>query len=475
MQSSDQEWNTMTDPKNPAVELGALAEQVRGPVLTPDDAGYADETTTWNLAVPQRPSVVVGAAGDLDVQAAVRFAARHDLPVAVVATGHGAVHHADGGLLINTRRMRGITIDAARRAARVEAGVEWQEVLDAAAAHGLAPLAGSSPNVGVVGYTLGGGLSPALGRTYGFAADHVTAIELVTADGVLRRADADHEPELFWALRGGKGNFGVVTALEFDLMPVSRLYGGGLYFSAEHVEPVLAEYRRLVADAPDELTLSFAFLRLPPLPFLPEPLQGRFSLHVRVAYLGTAEEGERLIAGLRAIGPRLLDTVAEMPFTAIAGIHADPVDPLPVHERGVQLRDLPAEAVAVLVALAGPQADLPVLMVEVRQLGGALGVDPKVPNAVGHREARFNLFAATPGGPPEAELFHTAIGRVTAALAPWATGGALLNFLTASDDTPQLVATAFEPATYERLRIVKRAYDPANMFRLNHNIAPSEA
>ncbi|MET7951096.1 FAD-binding oxidoreductase [Micromonospora sp. NPDC005324] len=472
MRYGNQGWIDMAEIKDLALELAA---DLQGPVLTPDDAGYAAETATWNLAVPQRPSVVVGATSDVEVQAAVRFAARFDLPVAVVATGHGAVHQSDGGVLINTRRMRGIAIDAAERSARVDAGVEWQEVVDAAAAHGLAPLAGSSPNVGVVGYTLGGGLSPSLGRRYGFAADHVTAVELVTADGVLRRVDADDEPELFWAVRGGKGNFGVVTALEFDLMPVSRLYGGGLYFAAEHVGPVLAEYRRLTADAPDELTLSFAFLRLPPLPFLPEPLQGRFSLHVRVAYLGTAEEGERLLTGLRAVGPTLLDTVAEMPFTHIAGIHADPVDPLPVYERGAQLRELPAEAVEALVAVAGPQADLPVLMVEVRHLGGALAVDPKVPNAVGNRDAQFNVFAGSPGGPPEAAMLHAAIERVTDAVAPWATGRALLNFLTAADDTPELVATAFEPDTYERLRRVKRDYDPSNLFRHNHNIPPSAA
>jgi FAD/FMN-containing dehydrogenase len=237
-------------------------------VLMPGERGYARQCATWNLALDHRPAVAVSAASSADVQAAVRFAADRNLPIAVLATGHGAVVPADGAVLINLRRMDDIRIDPASGTATIGPGVEAQQFIDAAAEHGLAPIAGCSPNVSVVGYTLGGGMSGTLGRTYGYAADHVHAAGLVTADGTLRHISASATPDLFWAIRGGKANFGVVTSLTVDLVPVVRLYGGGLYYAAEHAGDVLKAYRRLVARAPESLTASVAFLRLPPLPFV---------------------------------------------------------------------------------------------------------------------------------------------------------------------------------------------------------------
>ncbi|GII52742.1 oxidoreductase [Planotetraspora thailandica] len=466
---------TIAEHQQPSIDpsaLAALDAEVAGPVFTPDDEGYAAESATWNLALQHRPLVVVGATSAADVQAAVRFADRHDLPVAVVATGHGAFVSADGAVLISMRRMTDIRIDTATATAEVAGGVEWQAVIEEAAKDGLAPLPGSSPNVGVVGYTLGGGLSPMLGRRYGFAADHVRSIELVTPDGELRQVDAEREPDLFWALRGGKGNFGVVTRLGFGLVPVTTIYGGGLFFPGEHVAAVLTAFRAVAASAPDELTVSFAFLRLPDLPFVPEPLRNRFTVHVRVAYLGATEVGERLVAPLRAAAPTIIDAVGEMPFTAVASIHADPVDPVPTYERSVLLRDFPQEAADALVEAAGPAVDTPVLMIEIRQLGGALAKDPAVPNAVGNRDARFQLFAATVGAPGMEETFAPALAPVVQALRPWATGGVQVNFLSAYDVAPERVSAAYEPAAYERLAMLKRRYDPKNLFRVNHNIPP---
>lgn len=454
-------------------DLARLSAEVIGPVLQPGDERFAEETVTWNLALSQRPMIVVGAAVVGDVQAAVRFANVRNLPVAVVATGHGALVSSDGAVLINLRRMDGVSIDAQAGTATVGAAVEMQDLVDAAAADGLAPLAGSSPNVGVVGFTLGGGLSPALGRAHGFAADHVRSAEIVTPDGELRRIDAGAEPDLFWAIRGGKGNFGVVTSLTVDLVPVTRLYGGGLFYTGEHVGQVLDAYRRIAATAPNELTVSFAFLRLPALPFVPEPLQGRFTVHVRVAYLGAAAEGERLIADLRAAAPTLIDTVAEMPYTAIAAIHADPVDPVPAYEVSSLLADFPPEAAAALISAAGPDVDSPAVVIEIRQLGGALAGEPKSPNAVGHRDAKFQLFAGAIGAPGMGESFREHLEGLVRTLAPWSTGGKQINYLSAYDTTPQAVASAYEPATYERLVRVKTAYDPRNLFRINHNIPPN--
>jgi FAD/FMN-containing dehydrogenase len=207
----------------------------------------------------------------------------------------------EGAVLITTGRMDGVEIDPAARTARVAAGAHWQQVVDAATPVGLAPLNGSSAKVGVTGYVLGGGLSPTMGRTYGWAADHVRAIEVVTADGTWRRATPTDEPHLFWALRGAKGNFGVVTAIEIDLFPVTTYFGGGLFYAGEHTAAVLHAYREWITTAPDELNSSVALLRLPPLPEVPEPLRGRLVVHVRVCHLGSVSDGERLVAPLRAV------------------------------------------------------------------------------------------------------------------------------------------------------------------------------
>jgi FAD/FMN-containing dehydrogenase len=450
--------------------IAALAAETTGPVRAPDDDGYAAETATWNLALAHRPTVAVGATSVADVQAAVRFADRHDLPVAVVATGHGAVVSADGAVLVNLRRMNDVVVDTATATAEVGGGTEWQPVVDAAAKVGLAPLAGSSPNVGVVGYTLGGGVSPALGRAHGFAADHVRWIELVTPDGRVRQVDATTDADLFWALRGGKGNFGVVTRMRFGLVPVATVFGGGLYFTADHVGPVLDAVRRVTATAPDALTLSFAFLRLPDAPFVPEPLRGRFTVHVRVAFIGPADAGAGLVEPIRAAAPRLLDTVGELPFTANAAIHADPVDPLPVFERGTLLRDLSADTVQALLAVAGPAVDTPLVMVEVRHLGGALARPPSTPSAVNRPDARFHLFAATVGAPGTDDVFRPALDAVLDAVRPWSAGTSQVNFLTSYDTSPDRVRAAYGSETFARLVRVKRRYDPKNLFRVNHNI-----
>ena len=459
-----------TDAEISGRTLDRLVSEVIGPVLVPGDEQYAAETATWNLAAEYQPAVAVGATCAADVQAAVRFAGAHNRPVAVVATGHGAVGPADGAVLINLRRMDGIGVDQEQRTATVGAAVEMQQLIFETAEVGLAPLAGSSPNVGVVGYTLGGGVSPALGRAYGYAADHVRAAEIVTPDGELRHVDQEAEPDLFWAIRGGKGNFGVVTSLTLDLVPVTRLYGGGLFYAGEHAGKVLDAYRKLVADAPDILTASLAFLRLPPLPFVPEPLQGRLTIHVRVAYLMWPAEAEDLIAGLRAAAPTLIDSVREMPFTDVASIHNDPVDPVSAYESSAQLADFPPEAGDALIAAAGPDSDTPALMVELRQLGGALAREPEEPNAVGNRHARFQLFAVAAGPPGMQQDFESALRSLVDALAPWETGTTQINFLTRYDTTPEAVRKAYEPETYDRLVRIKQEYDPQDLFRINHNI-----
>ncbi|TDC37182.1 FAD-binding oxidoreductase [Micromonospora sp. 15K316] len=451
--------------------VAELDANTTGPVLLPTDEGYVTECAAYNLATPHQPAVVVGAASAADVRAAVRFATAHDLPVAVLATGHSALS-SSGAVLINTRRMDEVTIDAERRTARISAGVRWQQVIDAAGTHGLAPLNGSAPTVGAVSYTLGGGLSP-IGRTYGYAADHVRRIELVTADGDLLEVTAEREPELFWALRGGKGNFGVVTALEFDLFPIERIYGGGLFFPGERAAEVLNTWNAWTTDVPDEMTSSIALLRLPPAPELPEPLRGQFVVHVRIAYVGASEAGERLVAPLRAIGPALIDSMAEMPYTAVGSIHNDPPTPIPFFDRSILLRESTPELVDTIVRLAGADAQSPLVALEIRHLGGALDRRPEAGNAIDTRGSAFLLYGVALGGPDQAEAFEGYLTGLVAALEPWSTGRRFVNFFSAADATDEGVATGYRPETYQRLAAVKKAYDPHNVFRLNHNILPA--
>ncbi|GAA3007282.1 bagremycin/ferroverdin biosynthesis FAD-dependent oxygenase BagK/FevA1 [Streptomyces fulvorobeus] len=440
-----------------------LAGRVSGPALGPQDEGYAAEVAGFNTIVQHRPAIVVGVRNAAEVRRAVTFAAENAMPTAVQATGHGPSRAAEGaGLLINTRRMDKVTVDPVARVARAEAGTQWHQVVEAAAGHGLAPLNGSSPLVGVVGYTLGGGLA-LLSRTHGFAADHVTAVDVVTPDGRSRTATARQNTDLFWALRGGKGNFGVVTALEFGLVPVPRFYGGGLFFPGDAAADVLHTWRVWTESVPQEMASSLALLRMPDMEPIPEFLRGRLVVHVRVAHLGSAEEGDRLVRPLRAIAPPLVDTLAEMPYTRFAEIHNDPAFPIPYDERSTMLSELGKSAADELLALAGPGSDCADLVVELRHMGGALSRPPAVESAVDHRDAAFCLSTlGLPGGRPD---------RVVDGMASWGTGRSYLNFL-AGPGTAQLAERGYRPATYARLGEIKARYDPENLFRFNHNIPP---
>src|SRR3954454_6867202 len=375
-----------------------LRRQVCGPVLEPGDPDYAAEIAAWNMSTTHAPQVVVGAECAEDVALAVRFAARHHLAVAVQATGHGASFPITDGLLITTKRMTHVSVDVQSGTARIGAGAKWAQVVAAAAPYGLAPLSGSSSDVGAVGYTLGGGMGP-LGRRYGFSADRVRSVEIVTGDGKLRTVTADDDSGLFWGLRGGKGNLGIVTALEVDLVLQPRLYGGAIFYAADDASAVLHAWSKWVATVPEEMTSSVALLRLPDMEFVPEPLRGKLTLHLRIAYTGEACIGEKLVAPLRAVAVPVIDMVRDMPFTETDSIHMDPTDPMPAWHDGRLLHSFPAEAVDALFAAAGPDVDVPLVFAEVRHMGGALGRPAAVPNAVAGREGAFSLFVLGPAFP----------------------------------------------------------------------------
>ncbi len=449
-------------------DLTALDAQVIGPVLAGADPDAAAETATFNLAVVHSPAVVVGAACAEDVAAAVTWAAERGLPVAVQATGHGAVAPADGAVLITTHRMRAVSIDPARRTARAEAGARWRDVIDAAAIHGLAPLSGSSSQVGVVGYTLGGGIG-LLSREYGFAADLVRSLNLVGADGQPRVVDPTSDPELFWAVRGGKGNFGIVTEIEFDLIPITEIYAGSVFFDGGSAAEVLRRYQAWAPTLPDQTTTSIAIVRLPPADTLPLPLRGRTVVHLRCSHNGSAPEGEQLLAPMLTSGMILAQVTGPLPFTMSDAVHQDPTEPTPVHERTAQLRELSDEVLARVVAAASPQAESALVMIEVRQLGGALARPPAVPNAVAGREGAYAVVALGLLAPGQEDAARAAVDGLIDGVQSWTTGTALLNFLGAA--TPDRVRRAWTPEMYARLLRVKHRVDPGNMFRFGHALA----
>ncbi|WP_131738110.1 FAD-binding oxidoreductase [Actinomadura roseirufa] len=450
---------------------GTLAAKVRGPVLEPGDAGYDEERTGFQTRDPHRPGVIVGALDAADVRAAVEYAAAQGLPVGVQNTGHGLPLPADGGLLISTGRMTGLRVDPEARTAWIEAGVRWSQVVPEAAEHGLAPLSGSSPGVGAVSYMLGGGAG-LMSRRYGYAADHVRSIDAVTADGRLWHVTPDTDPDLFWALLGGRANFGVVTSLEIGLFPVTHLYGGGLIFDTDLIPEVMDLWRTWTADVPEAMTSSIALVPVPDIPAFPEELRGRHIAHVRIAHSGDAAEGERLIAPLRAAGPRLQDTVRELPYTEAGTIHNEPPTPMAYRSTTRALRELDGRTVRDLLDLAGPGAPDRAIL-EIRHLGGALARPPVVPNAVGGRDARYLVGVLSKLRPGvDEESVRSLHERAAALLDPRSSGG-ILNFLVGPDAGPEMVRASYDPATYRRLAELKAAYDPRNLFRLNHNIPPA--
>ena len=340
--------------------------------------------------------------------------------------------------------------------------MRWREVIAAAAPHGLAPLCGSSSDAGVVGFTLGGGAGP-IGRAHGFAADHVRRVELVTAAGEVLDVDADTEPELFWALRGCKGNFGIVTELEFGMPAVETLYGGGVFFAGQDAPTLLHAFRTWAPDLPEDTSTSIALLRLPPDPAMPEPIRGQFVVHLRFTHLGDAARGAELLAPMRAAAVPVLDAVGDMPYTALDSIHMDPPEPLPYCEEGATLTDLPEGAVEAILATVGPgAAGNPPDMVEIRLLGGAFGRPAAVPNAVARRDSAYLLFVLAVTAGPAAATAPAAVRAVVDGLAPWATGSGLLNFLGCAQ--PDHVRALWPADDRERLRAVKRRLDPENMF-----------
>jgi len=433
-----------------------------GTIMRPGDAGYDDARRVWNGMVDRSPAIIARCHSASDVAAAVRFAREANLLVSVRGGGHNAAGLAvsDGGLVIDLSGMRGVAVDAAQRVARVEGGARWREVDAATHAHGLATTGGLVSTTGVGGLTLGGGLGWLM-RSYGLASDNVVGMELVTADSEIRHASATENPDLFWALRGGGGNFGVVTAFEFRLHPVRTMYAGMLIYPFSRAREVLRRYRDVASTAPDELTLFAALMTSP---------DGVPITAILVGYNGAAAAGEAAVRPLRDLEP-VADHVTEMPYPALQSMLDDGFPSgLQVYWRSNFLSGLPDEAIDLLcdrfVTVTSPLSSL-----LIEQFGGAVSRVGAAESAFPHRQAPFNLAViARWAGPPAAAPHSTWARGVSEVMTPFTSGGVYVNYL--GTEGAERIRAAYGPATYERLVAVKRKYDPMNVFRMNQNISP---
>jgi FAD/FMN-containing dehydrogenase len=436
------------------------------------DEQWDSARAAFNLAIDQQPRMVALPRDADAVAAVVGYARENGLRIAVQAEGHSAGPLAGMGdetLLLKTGRMTGVEVDADRRRARVAAGAKWQDVSALASPQGLAGLSGSSAEIGVVGYTLGGGHGW-LARKHGLACNAVVGAEVVSAGGDLLRVDADHEPDLFWALRGGGGNFGVVTTLEFELHPVEELYAGMFAWPWERTAEVLHAWRDWVSALPVEMSTWARIMQIPPLPDIPEPVRGRQLVVIEAAYLGSEDSAGELLAPLRALAPEL-DTFAAVPPAALGHLHMDPEEPVPFAVSGQLLDELPASAIDNIVDAAGPDSGSPLLSLELRLLGGALTEAPRDAGALGGLDQAFlTLGVGMLMDPSMAPAINGHLDRVSNALEPWDSGVIYGNFV----DVPIDTRLCYPPDTFERLQQVKAHYDPHDLFRANHSI-PSPA
>ena len=452
----------------PTGRVDILRGLCSGGVHLPGDPGYDAARVPWNVAFDQRPAAVAVPHSAEEVADVVRAAAAAGLRVAPQSTGHNAGPLAQGSLddvvLVRLSEMTGVTIDPEGRRARVLGGTLWQDVVTAAAEHGLAALHGSSPDVAVAGYTLGGGLSW-YARQHGLATHQLTAVELVTAGGELVRADVDHHPDLFWAVRGGGGNLGVVTALEFRLLPQADVYAGMLLWDRERAPEVVRAWAAWTREVPDSVTTAIRVMSLPPLPELPPFLSGRQLVVIDGAVLESDERAAELLAPLRALSPEM-DTFDRMPAAGLVDIHMDPPGPTPAVSDHAMIEAVPEEAVAALLAEVGPGSSTSLLFAELRHLGGALA-RPDTGGVLSHLRADYALFCIAIAASPEIGARGLADARaVTTALRPWSTDAHFLNFSEEQVDT----STGYDPASWARLQQVRSVVDPTGVFVANHQV-----
>ncbi len=460
-----------TDTPHPAAEPSGRAHLLRGlcagAVHLPGDAAYDEARVPWNVAVEQRPAAVAYPGSADEVSDIVRAAAASGLKVAPQGTGHnaGPLGNLDDVVLLRTSGMTGVTIDPERKVARAEAGALWLDVVEAAAPYGLAALHGSSPDVGVVGYTLGGGIGW-YARALGMSANHVVGLELVLGDGTQIRADADTNPDVFWAARGGGGNFGIVTTIELQLFDIATAYAGMMLWDQEHAEKVLRTWAAWTETAPDCVSTSFRMMNLPPMPELPPFLRGRQLVVIDGAVLADDEQAAAVIADLRALEPEM-DTFARVPAASLVRLHMDPEGPTPAVSASTILADLPDAAIETFLALTGRGSGSTLLAAELRQLGGALARPAEGAGVLPMLDGKFVLFGVAIAATPEmAAQGHADATALVDGLTAYASGRDYLNFAEQRVD----VRASFSAEDWQRLKGVRSAVDASGLLVANHRI-----
>ena len=446
-----------------------------GRIVTPGEYDWDEVRQGQNLAVDMNPAAIAYPESADDISKVIGFAREAGLKVTGQSTGHGsaALPPLEETILIKTDRMRDVSIESGTRTARVAAGVRAPELGMEAIKQGLSFLPGSSPTVGVTGYTLGGGLGW-LGRKHGFACNHVWAFEVVTADGKLRQVDSKTNPDLFWALRGGGGGYAIVTALHLDLLEISEVYAGVMIFPAELGAAAVRTWRDWTEKVPDEVTSNLRFLRPPPMPAVPEPLRGKALIVIGISYIGSESDGEKLIKPLRKIGDRIMDTVAMIPTNGLSRISMDPEDPVPSMGHHAVIRELPNEAIDALVGVVGADSGTPLLLADLRQAGGALARAPENPGALAKLDDDFVMSGIGVVMDPKMRPAITeGLDRLVDAMKPWTGEGGYFNFA----ERPCDVNALLPAETCSRLAQVKRSWDPENVIVANHSVAigPSRA
>jgi FAD/FMN-containing dehydrogenase len=443
---------------------------LQGEVVRPGDDDYDRARRVWNARVDRRPALIVRPHGVGDVIEAVDFARTNDLPLAVRGGGHGPAGHGtvDGGLVVDLSAMKRLDVDAERRVARADAGLTWGEYNARTHEHGLATPGGDVAAVGIAGLTLGGGMGWLM-RKHGMTIDNLLEVDVVTADGHLLAATETENPDLFWAVRGGGGNFGVATGFRYRLHPVGTVLGGAIVHAATHEG--LRAYADAAAAAPDELTTITFVGQAPPLPFIPPEAHGTPVHLILPCYTGDLDAGQQALAPLRTLAGRapLADTTGPTPYPALYDLTATAAASRPHAIRNAYLRELADETIDIVLDSVD-RATSPFGLVALRELGGAMARVPVDATAFAHRDKAFYVAAdnAWEDGSPERHVAWTE--AFWQAVAPH-TDGAYAAFL--DDEGEDRVRSAYTPAAYARLAAVKRRYDPGNLFRLNPNVRPA--
>jgi FAD/FMN-containing dehydrogenase len=450
-----------------------LQGALRGQLVRPGDADYDTGRAVYNAMIDKRPAAIVRCADVADVMAAVTFAREHELVVAVRGGGHNVAGTStcDGGVIIDLSQMRGIRVDPARRTAQVQGGATWGDVDHATHAFGLATPSGIISTTGVAGLTLGGGFGH-LSRHYGLSCDNLLSADVVTADGRFVTASANENPDLFWALRGGGGNFGIVTSFTYQLHPVSTVYGGPLFFDVKDTKQLLRGFLDVMRSAPDELSAFFSFHQGPPAPFIPEHLHFVPMVAIVTCYSGPLENGEAALQSLRALATPLVDLVGPIPYPALNSMF-DAIYPAGLqHYWKADYEPRASDASVDVHARFGPQVPTLQSTMHLYPQTGAVQRVGRNDTAYNHRDVEFvhNIIAvdADPANMPPALAWMNAYSE---AMRPYSAAGGYVNFMMADEGQERVRATYRD--NYDRLATVKAKYDPTNLFSVNQNIKPS--